>query len=71
MPRIARSAIPTTTVGRFTPAAPRQIPVPCGRGKCKKRMQKLELTWVGKRCEFDKTDYALNIVAAPAEDEEE
>ena len=24
-----------------------------------------------KRCEFDKTDYALNIVAAPAEEEEE
>ena len=24
-----------------------------------------------KRCEFDRTDYALNIVAAPAEDEEE
>ena len=24
-----------------------------------------------KRCEFDKTDYALNIVAAPAEDEED
>lgn len=71
-----------------------------------KRMQKLELTWVGKdepiavviacssfdsaaakafpnikvkkipqmllkRCEFDKTDYALNIVAAPAEEEED